>query len=37
MLDEFLVRYLGDMYQAVLVDADVYEYAKVDDVSDGSL
>ena len=28
MLDKFFVRYLGDMYQAVLMDAYVYEYAK---------
>ena len=36
MLDK-TVRDLGNVHQSVLMDADIHEYAKVDDVTDGSL
>ena len=34
MFDELLAAHLGNVYQTVLMDADIHESAEVDDVAD---
>ena len=35
MLNEFLIRNLGNVYQSVLVHSDIYKHTKVNDISYG--